>query len=378
MIDQFSRRTLLTAGAAAGALAAAPALAKTYKKRRLVIDALGGIGDPDGDPMTPEQIAAHYINPSNIDDALKANLAAANTTLGYVYGDSDPFVQTVDDLSWMTEAIRLRPEKLIHVLSAKDILSAHKANKSGVIFGFQNSEMFGGDASRARLFADLGVRIVQLTYNIRNTAGDGALVPENTGLTKFGHDLIAALNERRLLVDLAHGGEKLTYDAIKASTAPIAITHTGCAALAAHPRNKKDAELKALADSGGVAGIYFMPYLTPGRQQLAADVVDHIEHAVNVCGEDHVGIGTDGMTSGIDDMPKYMEAFRKNTEERKALGIAAPNEDPNIITTTPDLMGPTQFEKLAGMLAARGHKEARIDKILGGNFLRLFGEVWGG
>lgn len=371
------RRSLIAGAAALAALSSSPALAKK-KKRRLVIDALGGIGDPDGDPPTPEQLAAHYLDPTIIDDALAADLAAGNMTLGYVFGDGDPFAKTIDDLSWMTEAIRLRPETLIHIRSAKDILSAHATNRTGVIFGFQNSEMFGGDAARARLFADLGVRIVQLTYNLRNAAGDGALVPENAGLTKFGRDLVAALNERRLLVDLAHGGEKSTFDAIKASTAPIAITHTGCAVLAAHPRNKTDAELKALADSGGVAGIYFMPYLTPGRQQLAADVVDHIEHAVNVCGEDHVGIGTDGSTSGIDDMPKYMEAFRKNTEERKALGIAAPNEDPNIITTTPDLMGPTQFEKLAGMLSARGHKEARIDKILGGNFLRLFEEVWGG
>ena len=371
------RRSLIAGAAALAALSSSPALAKK-KKRRLVIDALGGMGDPDGDPPTPEQLAAHYLDPTIIDDALAADLAAGNMTLGYVFGDGDPFAKTIDDLSWMTEAIRLRPETLIHIRSAKDILSAHATNRAGVIFGFQNSEMFGGDAARARLFADLGVRIVQLTYNLRNAAGDGALVPENAGLTKFGHDLVAALNERRLLVDLAHGGEKSTFDAIKASTAPIAITHTGCAALAAHPRNKTDAELKALADSGGVAGIYFMPFLTPGHQQLAADVVDHIEHAVNVMGEDHVGIGTDGATSGIDDMPKYMEAFRKNTEERKALGIAAPNEDPNIITTTPDLMGPTQFEKLAGLLSARGHKEARIDKILGGNFLRLFGEVWGG
>lgn len=374
---EMSRRMLIAGAAILAAASSTPALAKK-NKRRLVIDALGGIGDPDGDPSTPEQNAAHYIDPMTIDDARAANLAAANMTLGYVYGDGDPFVETVEDLAWMTEAIRLRPETLAHIRSAKDILGAHKANRTGIIFGFQNSEMFGQDAARARLFADLGVRIVQLTYNLKNAAGDGALVPENTGLTKFGHDLIAALNERRLLVDLAHGGEKSTFDAIKASTAPIAITHTGCAALAAHPRNKTDAELKALADSGGVAGIYFMPYLTPGRQQLAADVAAHIDHAVNVCGEDHVGIGTDGSTTGIDDMPKYMEAFRKNTEERKALGIAAPNEDPNIITTTPDLMGPTQFEKLSGLLAARGFSQARIDKVLGGNFLRLFGEVWGG
>ena len=154
-------------------------------------------------------------------------------------------------------------------------------------------------------------------------------------------------------------------------------TTRGSRALAPHPRNKTNAELKALADKGGVAGIYFMPYLTPGRQQMAADIVAHIEHAVNVMGEDHVGIGTDGGATAIDDMPAFLDEFRRNNEERRKAGIAAPNEDDNIITTPPDLMGPGQFEKLTTMLHQRGHSEERIEKILGGNFMRLFGEVWG-
>ena len=111
---------------------------------------------------------------------------------------------------------------------------------------------------------------------------------------------------------------------------------------------------------------------------MAADIVAHIEHAVNVMGEDHVGLGTDGGVTAIDDMDAFLKEFRRSNEERRKAGIAAPNEDDNIITTPPDLMGPTQFEQLAGMLSARGFKEARIEKILGGNFLRSFEEVWGG
>ncbi|OFX04124.1 MAG: peptidase M19 [Alphaproteobacteria bacterium RIFCSPHIGHO2_12_FULL_63_12] len=374
----LNRRTLIAVGGAAAAVAATPALAKS-KKRPFVINALGGFYNPNSNGAHDEEdIAAHRLDPRPIADTRAAGVAATNATIGYVFGDGDPFPDTIDEIAWWSEAIRLRPDALSLIRTADDIRAAHEAGKAGIIIGFQNTEMFGKDVSRVRLFSDLGVRIVQMTYNLRNAAGDGALVAENKGLTDFGRELVAALNKQRLLVDLSHSGEKTAMDALAASTVPIAITHTGCAALAPHPRNKTDAELKALADKGGVAGIYFMPYLTPGRQQMAADIVAHIEHAVNVMGEDHVGIGTDGGATAIDDMPVFMEAFRKSNEDRRKAGIAAPNEDDNIITTPPDLMGPEQFEKLAGLLSARGYKQARIEKIMSGNFLRLFGEVWGG
>ena len=371
------RRMLIAGAASLAALSSTPALAKK-KKRPLVINGLGGLYNPNSSGPSEDEIAAHVVDPRVIADARAANIAATNNTIGHVFGEGDPFALTIDEIAWWTEAIRLHPESLSLIRTAADIRAAHEANLAGNIFGFQNTEMFGKDASRARLFSDLGVRIVQLTYNLRTTTGDGALAPENGGLTEFGRELVAALNKQKLLVDLAHGGEKTTFEAITASTAPVAITHTGCAALSPHPRNKTDAELRALAGKGGVAGIYFMPYLTPGRQQMAADIVAHIEHAANVMGEDHVGIGTDGGATAIDDMPAFLEIFRKNNEERRKAGIAAPNEDDTIITTPPDLMGPTQFEKLAAMLSARGHPDARIEKILGGNFLRLFEEVWGG
>lgn len=371
----IDRRMFVAASLAASALAAAPAYARK-KKRPFVINALGGLGNPNGGPFGEKEIAAHYLDPRPIADAGKANLAAINLTLGHVFGEGDPFADTVDDLSWWAEAIRLRPDALALIRTAADIRAAHDAGKVGLIFGFQNTEMFGKDASRTRLFSDLGVRVVQLTYNLRTTTGDGALVEENAGLTDFGRELVAALNAQKLLVDLSHGGEKTTMEAIAASTAPIAITHTGCAALAPHPRNRGDAELKALADKGGVAGVYFMPYLTPGRQHMAADIALHIEHAVNVMGEDHVGIGTDNSVTAIDDMAAYLEEHRKDIENRKKLGVGAPNEDPDITTIPRDLTGPGQFEQLSLMLSSRGHSDARIEKILGGNFLRLFGEVW--
>ncbi len=377
-IFQPNRRALLGGALAASALTHAFAAEARWRgmKDAILINALGGFGNPNAGQPTEEDIAAHYLDPRGVDDAIASGLAATNLTLGHVFGEDEPFEATVEDIAWFDEAIRLRPEKLMKIYSVDDIRAAKKQRRLGVIYGFQNTEMFGDDLGRVGIFADLGVKIVQLTYNLRNRVGDGSLAEENKGLTDFGRDIVAALNERRLLVDLSHAGEKTTMDALEASNAPIAITHTGCAALAPHPRNKTDAELRALADKGGVAGIYFMPYLTPGRQHMAADIVLHIEHAVDVCGEDHVGIGTDQSISGVDDMEGYRARHREDIENRKKLGIGAPNEDPDILLAVPDLQGVEQFQTIADRLKARGHSSARIDKILGGNFMRLFGEVW--
>jgi membrane dipeptidase len=105
------------------------------------------------------------------------------------------------------------------------------------------------------------VRIFQLTYNRRNLVGDGCLESGNAGLSEFGRKLVSRLNERKLLVDLSHAGERTTLEAIEASKTPIAISHTGCAALVPNPRNKTDRELRKLADKGGYVGIYLMPFL---------------------------------------------------------------------------------------------------------------------
>jgi len=235
----------------------------------------------------------------------------------------------------------------------------------------------GEDASRARTFGGLGVKVVQLTYNVANQVGHGSMVPENGGLTPFGHEVVEALEESRVLVDLSHSGQQTCLDALRAAKAPTAITHAGCRALSDLPRNKTDEELRLMAETGGILGIYFMPYLKEDSFPDATDVVAHVEHALDVCGEDHVGIGTDGGTTGIDDLEAYREAIKAEVESRRKAGIGATGEKPGVVPFVPDLHGPDQFQKLADMLASRGHPWTRIEKILGLNALRVLREVWG-
>jgi membrane dipeptidase len=116
---------------------------------------------------------------------------------------------------------------------------------------------------------------------------------------------VARLNDNKVMVDLSHSGEQTCLEAARVSARPISINHTGCRAVTDLPRNKTDAELRLVAEKGGYVGIYFMPFLNISGHAHAEDVVAHIDHAVNLCGEDHVGIGTDGTITQIDDLKSY-------------------------------------------------------------------------
>ena len=345
------------------------------RARPLFIDSLGEIGNPNL-PEADQEGPGKGIDPRALADAKASGLCAFNQTLGYVAGKFEPFEYSVRDIAQWDALIRANSHSLLKVLGVRDIQRARGEGRLGVIYGFQNAAMMGDDAKRVAVFANLGVRIIQLTYNVRNQLGDGSMVAENKGLTEFGRAVVHELNQNRVIVDLSHSGEKLCLDAATASRQPIVISHTGCRALTDLPRNKSDQELRLVAEKGGYVGIYFMPFLAIERQPMEADLVAHIEHAIDVCGEDHVGIGTDGTVPAIDDMPEYMKRLKKEHAERVAAGIAATGERDDIVTFLPDLAGPQKFHKLADLLAKRGHRPARIEKILGLNFLRAAERIW--
>jgi membrane dipeptidase len=158
----------------------------------------------------------------------------------------------------------------------------------------------------------------------------------------------------------------------------VAATHTGCAALNDVPRNKPDNLLRALAQKGGVAGIYLMPFLRAQGQPSAEDFVRHVAHAVNVCGEDHVGVGSDLSITPLELTPEFRAKHANFVQMRRAAGISAPGEAEDVFNYVPDFNSPRRMELIADALARAGHGSARIEKIIGGNWLRLLGEVWKG
>ena len=312
------------------------------------------------------------LSPDNVRNAAASGITAVNLTVG----GQNPEEVFRDIAKWERD-LRAHPDVLMSIRSAADLRAAKTGRKFGLIYGFQDTISIGDDLSRVALYHAFGLRIVQLTYNVRNLVGDGCLQPENGGLTAFGRELVAELNAKRMIVDTGHTGIRSTDDAIEASKVPIAISHSACRAIADRPRSKPDATLKKMADKGGVVGIYLMPFLTMGPQPTSDDLVRHIEHAVDVCGEDHVGIGSDLSTTPHVVDAAYMKIHRDFVAGRQARGIAAPGEDPEVPMFVTDLNVPRRLELIADKLLARKHPAARVEKIVGGNFFRLCRDVWG-
>ncbi|KFE63758.1 Microsomal dipeptidase [Hyalangium minutum] len=287
------------------------------------------------------------------------------------------YTEALEVLALCSGIIANNPDLLMTILRGSDLGVAKRSKRLGIIYNLQDTTALETDLSRVLTLRRAGVRVIQLTYNKRNLCGDGALEPANAGLSDFGRQVIAELEKHKVLLNLSHGGQRTRADAIAEAKAPPAITHTGCRDLVDNPRNVYDSELRALANKGGVVGIYFMPFLRESGMAHAEDVIRHLEHAVKVCGEDNVGIGTDGGLSALVMDDKARERQRQFYEDRKAQGIAAPGKAADVFNIVAEYNAPRRMETLAQDLSRRGWSQKRIEKVLGGNFARLFTEVWG-
>jgi membrane dipeptidase len=370
------REALVWMGATAGALRWRPAFADaefgaSRYAAAMVIDALGAPGGDD--PSAPDDAP---LTAKGLADVAASGVTAVNVTVNEPGNGPDRYEKAVAGIARVEREIAARPDLFLKVLRASDLALAKSTGRTGLIFGFQDSSMFDGDLKRVTEFYGLGLRICQPTYNVRNLIGDGCMESADGGLSRLGYEFIDELNRLHILLDLSHAGRRTITEGIAASKAPMAITHTGCRALVDLPRNTDDSSLKALADKGGVVGIYFMPFLRLSGQPHAEDLIRHLEHAVNVCGEDHVGLGTDGGISGVELNEAYRAAVRKDVEQRRKAGVSAPGESGDVFTLIPEYNEPRRFLRLADDLVRRGWSASRVEKILGANFARLFGDVW--
>jgi len=330
-------------------------------KNAIVIDSLcAPFTDMDA-PPSAEVLAA--IRQSGIN--------AVNFTVSDQTYDS-----TVDYIATVESLVDANPDTFLIVRRHSDLARAKRENKIGLMLGFQYTAFFEQNPERIATFRQFGVRIMQLTYNNRSIFGDGCLEPGNAGLSKAGIAAVKKMNDLGVAVDLSHSGYRTTSEGIAESKKPVLISHSGCAAVYAHPRSKPDDILKALADRGGYFGVYLMPYVVasptvPTREH----VLDHIIHAINVCGSEHVGIGSDGAIQKTVLTDEQKAAFDKDIARRKQLGIGAPGEDR--YPYVPDLNGPDHMEVVATELSRRGQPASVIEKVLGANFQRVIGEIWG-
>jgi membrane dipeptidase len=183
------------------------------------------------------------------------------------------------------------------------------------------------------------------------------------------------MNRLGIAIDLSHANARTTDDVLTLSNKPPVMTHAGCAAVHAHPRNKSDEQLRALAARGGVVGIFDLPYLTASpRQPTVEDYMEHMEHALKVVGEDHVGVGSDTDIAPLDTSAKGLAEINQQIEERRKAGLSAPEED-----RAPYVEGlntPRRIELIVDQLLSRGYPAAVAEKIAGANFARVFADIW--
>ena len=371
----LDRRTMM-AGAAA-ALAAGPALAKkapatsSWYDKAIVIDALGGISDP----YSPDDQLR--LSDRAWTEMTGTGVTLLRDTVFPVGNVTDPWGDYQKDIAAKLNIFNANPDRLQRVRTAADILKAKREKKFAWLWGTQDSSMVSPDLDRLAQLKKDGVMSVQLTYNNGNLAGDGSLEPRNGGLTKLGKATIERVEAEKLLLDLAHGGARTMAEAAAFAKRPLVISHTGARALADHPRNTSDETIRAVADKGGVVGVYFMPFLTLDSHPKGADLIAHVEHVARVAGEDHVGIGTD---NGVLPQATDAEATRKLHEwaqQRIDAGIAAPGEGLDVWPMVRDYNSVDRYRRLAADLQKRGWSEARLEKLMGGNFLRVYRDAWG-
>ena len=370
------REFLIASGAVAVAVAlpasAAPAGPRGAGDPAIWVDTQGGVDGWD----EPQQ-GRFVPSPKLIEAIRQRRMDLVSMTLGGVGNGPDRFRSAVQDVAEWDALLAVHKAHFAKIESAADIRAARAAGKLGLIYNFQDTTALEGEAGRVAIFAALGVKQIQLTYNKRNLAGDGCLERANAGLSDFGREVIAEIEKEKVLLDLSHAGQRTIAEGIAAARRPPAITHSACRSLVDLPRNTFDSEMRALADKGGVFGIYLMPFLRLSGQPQKEDLIRHIDHAAKVCGEDHVGLGTDGPLFGYEINEETRKRHREFYEDRRKKGISAPGEAADVLNMVEGYNDVGRYESLADDLRARGWSRARIDKLLGGNFVRLFGEAWG-
>jgi membrane dipeptidase len=340
--------------------------------RAIVIDGQGGIYDPYGvDPYGVAHFSARAIA-----EMRQSGQTATSCTINEVGNAPDVWAKTITKIAERDLLISSNPDIMLKATSTADIRRARADKKVGVIYNTQDTSLVGEDLSRIALLKGLGVRVMQLTYNNRNLSGDGCLEPGNAGISKLGRATIARIEKEKLLLDLSHSGQRTVAEAIAAATRPMTISHTGCRAIIDRPRSQWDAELRACADKGGVVGIYWVSFLAANGHATGADLIRHMGHARNICGEDHVAIGTDCPLFKTEINDKTRAEQRQFYDQRAAAGIAAPGEGPDVFNLVWDWDSHMRFKLLADGLASAGWTSAQIEKALGGNLMRLYAETW--
>jgi membrane dipeptidase len=364
-VSDIDRRTLLKWTAALGASAAgyargAPAATDAVYRRSIVLDTLS-FEYSTFDPRP----------------ALEAGITGVVLDLRVELRDMPT---TIAELDRWQKALAAPDSPFLCVLNGADFAQAKRLNKFAVVLNSQDASILGPpmvangpeNLEALTMFHGKGLRVLQLTYTSNNGLGTGYSDAYDAGLARLGTEVVKEMNRLGMLIDTSHSSEKTTLDAISLSSRPIAVTHAGCYSLFPDKRNKSDKVIRALAAKGGYMGIYNMTMWMTSRPSSSVEtIVDHIDHAVKIGGIDLVGFGSDHEVLGdARPQPEKVKSMQEFVDRNKGW----PGGEPmNGHVTASDMDGADRLHVLADALARRRYSDTAIEKILGGNFVRVFG-----
>ncbi|MFD7548916.1 membrane dipeptidase [Streptomyces sp. NPDC059578] len=313
--------------------------------------------------------ALQFVKPSRerFEEWHAARITAVHATVA-IWEDS---TETLREVGRWQRLLAENADLLGEGRSGDDLRAAERDGRTAVVLGFQNSSPFEDDLDLVGAFHQAGVRIAQLTYNTQNSAGAGCWEGDDAGLSRtYGVNLVREMNQVGMLIDISHCNERTSLEALEASERPVAVTHANPREFVGENvelrfRNKSDTVLKKAAEKGGVVGLSMYPRIAPnGVDCTVEEFCDMIAYTVELIGVDHVGLGSDYYAGQGDE---ELHWWRQGRWSRKPMvPISGPVEFPEWFAAG------RGYAQVLERLRTRGFSAAEVEKISGGNWLRMF------
>ena len=329
-----------------------------------------------GKPVTIDGLNCAAVSREQVLRTLQGGVSAVNLT------SMSPFIGLTESLLELEEnrsKIEGMADVAAVVTSVAEIDQAHAAGKLGFILGTQNSMMIEDDLRLLATFRRLGVRILQPTYNEENKLGHGAPFEgeADRGLTELGRAWIDEMTRLRLIIDLSHCGHRSTTEYLNAARGPVVISHANAFAVCPSLRNKTDDHIRAVAATGGLIGaVMWSPAVRHDLRPTLDDYLNHVDHMVNIGGIEHVAFASDVTEGQVPSPEKWDNSYGPNGYSPNITGVLG---DWYVYETrlNVDFQSLTHTPRIWDGLKSRGYSEDAIEKIRGGNWLRVMRDVWG-